>query len=88
MLYTTYVRTREYYNMTLLQKLNKCARHARSPTTDIPSVLQNCNLAPNTRAPHEGQLLPPSPTNHSDVEEGIERRSKTDEDHRRSHKQI
>ena len=32
----TYVRTRlSYYNITLLQKFNNCARHARSQTSDI-----------------------------------------------------
>ena len=35
-----------YYNITLLQKFNNCARHAGSQTTDITDHLQH----------HEGQL--------------------------------
>ena len=37
----------EYYNITLLQNFNNCARHARSQTTDITDHLHH----------HEGQLL-------------------------------
>ena len=39
--------TADYYNITLLQNFNNCARHARTQTTDITDHLHH----------HEGQLL-------------------------------